>query len=121
MEQLNAFAPEADKYREAGIEIVAVSTDTVEGLAKTFQQGEGENPFPFPLVSDAENVGFKAFRAYDEFEDQALHGTFLVDGTGKIRWQDVSYEPFMHASWLLEESERLLATDAVIESLVATK
>ena len=45
----------------------------------------------------------------------------FVDGTGKIRWQDVSYEPFMHASWLLEESERLLATDAVIESLVATK
>ena len=121
MEQLNAFAPEAAKYREAGIEIVAVSTDTADGLAKTFQQGEGENPFPFPLVSDADGGGFKSFRAYDEFEDQPLHGTFLVDGAGKIRWQDVSYEPFMHASWLLKESQRLLATDAVTESLVATK
>jgi len=41
----------------------------------------------------------------------ALHGTFLVDGGGRIRWQDISYEPFMHPGWLLAECRRLLAMD----------
>ncbi len=119
MDQLNAFAPMMERYREAGIEIVAVSTDSVDGLKQTFQAGEGQNPFPFPLVSDEQQEGFKSFRAYDEFEDMALHGTFLIDGEGKVRWQDVSFEPFMHAEWLLGESKRLLEMDAVTETLTA--
>ena len=41
-------------------------------------------------------------------EDMALHGTYLIDGAGRIRWQDVSYEPFMDTAFLLEESKRLL-------------
>lgn len=119
MEQLNGFAPLAAAYEAAGIEIVAVSTDTMDGLKQTFQAGDGENPFPFPLVSDEKQSGFKAFRAYDEFEELPLHGTFLVDGQGKIRWQDVSYEPFMHGEWLLGECQRLLNIDAVTETLAA--
>jgi len=51
---------------------------------------------------------FKAFRAHDDFESQPLHGTFLIDAKGKIRWQDVSYEPFMDVEFLLKESKRLL-------------
>ena len=83
------------------------------------RSGEGENVFPFPLVSDEGLEGFKAFRAYDEFEELALHGTFLIDGAGRIRWQDVSYEPFMHGEWLLEESQRLLEMDDVALPLTA--
>lgn len=49
--------------------------------------------------------------AYDDFEDMPLHGTFLVDGDGRMRWQDVSYEPFMDWEFLLEESQRLLGLD----------
>ncbi len=116
MEQLNNFAPSTEAYSRAGIPIVAISTDTVEGLAKTFQttaETEGksgsENPFPFPLLSDAKLETFKAYRAYDDFEKQALHGTFLIDGNGRIRWQDISYEPFMYTDWLLQECVRLLS------------
>ena len=117
MEQLGAFAPVASQYREAGIEIVAISTDTVAGLKRTFQAGDGENPFPFALVSDHGQTSFRAFRAYDEFEELPLHGTFLVDGEGRVRWQDVSYEPFMHAEWLLQECQRLLGIDQVTRRL----
>jgi peroxiredoxin len=120
MDQLNEFGPLTEKYREAGIELVAVSTDTVEGLKSTFAAGEGNPSFPFPLVSDHEYTGFKAFRAYDEFEDLPLHGTFLIDGEGRIRWQDVSYEPFMHGEWLLGECQRLLSIDQVTEALATT-
>jgi hypothetical protein len=38
----------------------------------------------------------------------ALHGTYLIDGEGRIRWHDISYEPFMDTAFLLEEARRLL-------------
>ncbi len=112
MEQLNDFAPVTEAYSKAGIPIVAISTDTAKGLAETFQAStgkDGENPFPFPLLSDAKLETFKAYRAYDDFENQTLHGTFLIDGEGRIRWQNISYEPFMYTEWLLEECRRLLS------------
>lgn len=37
-----------------------------------------------------------------------LHGTFLADGAGRVRWLDVSFEPFTEIEWLLAESKRLL-------------
>jgi hypothetical protein len=51
---------------------------------------------------------FKAYRAYDDFEQMPLHGTFLVDRNGKVRWQDIGYEPFKDLKFLLAESRRLL-------------
>lgn len=116
MEQLNEFAPMKEKFAKAGIELLAVSTDTAEGLRQTWWMNSGEeekedakNPFPFPLLSDSELTAFRAFRAYDDFEKMALHGTFLIDGVGRIRWQNISYEPFMKAEFMLEESVRLLS------------
>jgi hypothetical protein len=38
-----------------------------------------------------------------------LHGTFLIDGAGKVRWQDVSYQPFTDVKFLVDESRRLLS------------
>lgn len=112
MEQLNEFAPLYEKYQKAGIEILAVSTDTPAGLAETFQHSnEGKNPFPFTMVSDPSLTAFRQYRAYDDFEKMPLHGTFLLDESRHIRWQDISYEPFMHPNWLLEECARLLALD----------
>lgn len=108
MQQLNAFAPVAGRFKEAGVELVAVSTDSVEGLAGTFEKSAAKEGFPFPFVSDHSLEVFKAYRAYDDFENTALHGTFLIDGTGRVRWQDISYEPFMETELLLEETQRLL-------------
>lgn len=112
MEQLNSFAPLNEKFGEAGIDIVAVSTDSRDGLSETFQSSEeGENPFPFPLLSDESMSIFKKYRAFDDFENIPLHGTFLIDGSQHIRWQNISFEPFMRGEWLLEECKRLLALD----------
>ncbi|MEO0415322.1 MAG: redoxin domain-containing protein, partial [Verrucomicrobiota bacterium] len=110
MEQLNAFLPVKAKFAAAGIDILAISTDSPEGLADTFaasEEGEG-SPFPFPLLSDEGLATFRKYRAFDDFEDQPLHGTFLIDGEQNIRWQDISFEPFMKTDWLLEECVRLL-------------
>ena len=68
-----------------------------------------EGGFPFTILSDQSLQTFKAYRAYDDFERMPLHATFLVDGSGKARWQDISYEPFTDVKFLLAESRRLLA------------
>jgi peroxiredoxin len=107
--QLNSFAPLAKAYADAGIQIIAVSTDTPEGLNKTFEQAKDAAGFPFKIVSDHAMDNFRAYRAYDDFEKMPLHGTFLIDGAGFVRWQNISYAPFTEPKWLLDEAKRLLA------------
>jgi hypothetical protein len=60
-------------------------------------------------MSDAKLDVFKKYAAYDDFEKLPLHGTFLVDGRGRVRWQDVAAEPFNDPAFLLAEAKRLLA------------
>ena len=106
-EQLHAFAPQVDEFEKAGVKMLAISTDEHEGLQESIKGFSGE--MPIRLATDAKFEVFKKFRAFDDFEDQPLHGTFLIDGNGKIRWQDISYEPFMKHEFLLKEAKRLLA------------
>jgi len=107
-EQLQAFAPMTEKFNEAGIDVVAISTDNKEDL-KISHENYQEGKFPFPLVANPELDVFKAYRCYDDFENQTLHGTFLINPEGLVLWQDISYEPFMEAEFLLKEAKRLLA------------
>ncbi|HZJ17167.1 MAG TPA: redoxin domain-containing protein [Chthoniobacteraceae bacterium] len=109
MEQLNVFAPKVKAFEEAGVQVVAVSTDSADGLHKTFEKAKEGEAFKFPILSDASLATFKAYRAYDDFEHIPLHGTFLIDGTGHVRWQDISYQPYKDADWLLGETKRLLS------------
>ena len=113
VEQLQTIAPKVDAFRQAGLEIVAVSTESRHELAKVLASYEEEgDSIPFPLVADPELATFRAYRAYDDFEKVPLHGTFLVDALGDVRWQDVSHEPFTEIDFLLKEAKRLLANDS---------
>jgi peroxiredoxin len=117
-EQLQAFRPLSDEFNNAGIEIVAVSTDSVADLKKALEAfsatdagartGGFADAFPFTLVSDADWRLFKAYGCFDDFEQQPLHGTFLLDREGLVRWQDIGPEPFKDAEFLLKEANRLL-------------
>ncbi|MEM9409563.1 MAG: redoxin domain-containing protein [Planctomycetota bacterium] len=111
-EQLQAFAPKTGDFLDAGIEMVAISTDERQGLKKSIMN-YGSVPLPIQLLADSKLDVFKQYHAYDEFEEQPLHATFLIDGDGFIRWQDISYEPFMDAEFLLNESKRLLVQPVV--------
>lgn len=108
VEQLQALKPMTEAFRAAGIEIVAIGTDTVADLAAS-QEGDSEaDAYHFPILADPGLDVFRAYRCHDDFEGMPLHGTFLVDGEGRIRWQDIGYEPFMDLEFLLGESQRLL-------------
>ncbi len=108
VEQLQALKPVADRFNAAGIEIVTIGTDDLEQLAYADESVDDSERYPFPILADPELTEFKRWRAYDGFEELSLHGTFLVDAQGLVRWQDIGYEPFMDVDFLLGESVRLL-------------
>jgi peroxiredoxin len=107
VEQLKQFAPAAERFGAAGISLIGISTDAAEDLIRSVIDYGAE--FPFPLVSDSELNTFKAYQCYDDFEQTPLHGTFLIDGQGLVRWQDIGHEPFTDVEFLLREADRLLA------------
>ncbi len=110
LEQLNLLAPAKDEFAQSGISMLAVSTDSVEGLAAMYKIDGAEQALPFPVVSDEPLDRFRAFGAYDEFQRQPLHGLFLIDPDGRICWRAIGVEPFMAIRFLLTESQRLLKT-----------
>jgi peroxiredoxin len=109
VEQIKVLDPMKQEFTDAGISIVAISSETKEQLATALEGREKEGPPPFPFLSDEPLAVFKSYRAYDDFEHAPLHGTFLIDGAGLVRWQDIGPEPFMDMKFLLSESKRLLA------------
>jgi peroxiredoxin len=108
IEQLNEFAPKRAAFLEAGLEMLAISTDQAGELGKSHQAYSREGSFPFPILADPSLASFKAYHAYDDFEDQALHGTFLIDASGRVLWQDIGAEPFQDPDFLLREALRLM-------------
>jgi peroxiredoxin len=104
VEQLADFSPKAKEFADAGIEIVAIGTDTPEALKASAARGT----LPFTVLSDPGFTAFRAFHAFDDFERMPLHGTILVDGNGRVRWQDIGAEPFNDPDFLLIEAKRLL-------------
>jgi peroxiredoxin len=106
MEQLHKFAPKIEAFRELGVDVVAISSETVAEL----QQGikNYDKKLEIRLLSDGEKQVFKSYRCWDDFENQPLHGTFLIDAKGQVRWQDIGFEPFNDPEFLLKETKRLL-------------
>jgi peroxiredoxin len=111
VEQLNTFGPMQEQFAAQGIDLVAVSTDNVEDLRRSVESRvqAGMSPLPITLLSGHDLAVFKSYRAYDDFENLPLHATYLIDKDGLVRWQDISYEPFTNAKFLLDESKRLLS------------
>ena len=59
------------------------------------------------MLADPKLELFKLFRAYDDFESQPLHGTFLIDAEGNIRFQRISADPFLEVEFIKTEAERV--------------
>ncbi|MFM8251449.1 MAG: redoxin domain-containing protein [Planctomycetota bacterium] len=107
-EQLQKFGPKAKDFTDAGITLAAISTDDVPGLKQSIENYKA-GPLPFDLRSNQDLSLFKAFRCYDDFEKKTLHGTFILDAQGLIRWHDIGHEPFQDPDFVLKEAKRLLS------------
>ncbi len=86
--ELCQLRDELSTYTDAGVTVLAVSTDPVFSL-KAYKAAEG---FEFPLLSDFWPHGAVA-QAYGAFNDKAgmaLRATFLIDGDGKVAFAEIN-------------------------------
>ncbi|RBY94852.1 peroxiredoxin [Blastococcus sp. TBT05-19] len=86
--ELCQLRDELAAYTDAGVKVLAISTDPVFSL-KAFKAAEG---FDFPLLSDFWPHGETA-QAYGVFNDKAgmaVRGTFLIDAEGVITFAEVN-------------------------------
>ncbi len=111
VEQLKALEPLTAEFAAAGISVIAISTETSEQLTSALAKRTAHSePEPkFPIAVDPTMQVFRQYRAFDDFEQAPLHGTFLIDSAGLVRWQDIGPEPFMDLKFLLAEAKRLLS------------
>jgi peroxiredoxin len=100
-QQIKVFAEQAAAFEKAGLPIVTISSDSPAEVAAT------ASPPPFPVYSCTDTTAFRALDAWDDFENKPLHATCFIDADGRMRWQHVSYEPFMLPQFLLDEARRL--------------
>jgi peroxiredoxin/tetratricopeptide (TPR) repeat protein len=106
MQQLEAFGKEKDSLAKLGADLVAVGTDDARAT-KALKENKDGVKFPMPLLADPGLASFKAYRTFDDFEGRPLHGTYLIDGSGKVRYQRVSAEPFLDTAFLKAEVARV--------------
>jgi peroxiredoxin len=104
VEQLQKFAEKASSFSQAGVELIAVSTETPQQLKQSMDDFDGE--MPMELVSDADGAIFSAFGCVNPLDRQYQHGVFVIDANAKIRWWNVDDRPFMDAELVLRESLR---------------
>ena len=60
-----------------------------------------------PMLADPRLEHFKRFGAFDEFENQPLHGCFLIDAAGNVRYQRISADPFLEVEFIRAEAARV--------------
>lgn len=95
-EQLQAITAEFQSFADLGVHVVAVGLDPVDVIRGPLEA----RPYPFPVLADPE---LDVFREYGCYSAHPLHGLFLLDAQGLIRWQSVSWTPFMNLDLLRSE------------------
>lgn len=112
VDQLNTLSEHLDAFSNQGITVQAISPQLPkEALKVRPKLTHLKSPDQLHLLSDPHFIAFKSFRAFDDFENDALHATVLLDADNRIRWIDISYQPFMDIPFLIKESKRLLKID----------
>jgi peroxiredoxin len=106
MQQLQLFGKEYEALQKLGVDTIAVSSDNAEA-AKALKDNKDGVKFPMPMIADPKLESFKRYRAYDDFENQPLHGTFLIDAEGNVRFQRISADPFLDVEFIKAEAARV--------------
>jgi len=98
------------RFEERGARVLAVSDDAPAfSLERTCRFGA----FHFPLLSDCDHAAAMAYGVWnvdpqaDANAGKALHGTFIVDRHGVVRWVRVGDRPFANVAALLMEVDNV--------------
>ncbi len=106
MQQLQLFGEQYETLRTLGTEVVAIGTDDMEAT-RALKNNDDDIKFPMPMLADPAQKVFAQYRVRDEFEDLPMHGTFLIDANGGVRYHRISADPFLDVEFIKKESERV--------------
>ncbi|HEY2154715.1 MAG TPA: peroxiredoxin family protein [Isosphaeraceae bacterium] len=106
MQQLQDFGKEYGAFQKLNTDVVAISTDDRE-TSRSLKANKDGIAFPMPILPDPKLGFFKAYRSFDDFENTPLHGAFLIDARGFIRFQRISAEPFLDVDFVKKEAARV--------------
>jgi peroxiredoxin len=98
------------RFRERGGRLLAISGDRPEfSLERMRKYGD----FQIPLLSDPDHAVSLAYGVWkplaggEKDDGEALHGTFVIDRDGLVRWVYVGNRPFTDIEALLSELDSL--------------
>jgi peroxiredoxin len=101
--QLFALNKDIEKFRELGVTVLAISADPSEQTRERFKQ---YGAFGFPVLSDPSNAVATKYGTYTPSAKQGedgdlLHGTFVIDHSGRVVWANRGDGPFTENRTLL--------------------
>ncbi len=106
--QLFGVNEDIERFRELGADVVALSPDSMETTLKRYKE---YGRFKFPVLSDKNNRIAKTYGvvkpAHDGKDEELLHGTFVIDQQGVVRWAAFGETPFGHNPTLLYELAKI--------------
>ena len=87
--ELEEVAEYYDKFREAGAEVMSVSTDTVYVHKAWHDTSKAINKIRYPMLADPTGKFCRLMGTYIEDEGVSLRATFIVDPDGVIKAIDM--------------------------------
>jgi peroxiredoxin len=97
-QQVTAFSEAYRLFAQKGIQVIGVTSDSVESL----KDASRSYSCPFPLLADPEGVAFARFGCVST--GGLRHGTFSLDARGQITWRTVGSSPYLGINDLLENA-----------------
>ncbi len=106
--QLFALNKDIEKFRELGATVLTVSADPSDQTRERFKQ---YGAFGFPVLSDPANAVAAKYGTYAPSkkpgeDGDLMHGTFVIDRTGRVLWTNRGEGPFTENRTLLVELHR---------------
>ena len=98
VEVLNDYEKNISNFTDNNVDVVAVSTDSLENLMDMKEK----HGFSFPLLSDEKRNALDRFGVFyhgedSPYEDHGIHGEpayFLLDNQGRLMYQQKQTGPF---------------------------
>lgn len=87
--ELEDLADRYQEFKEIGVEVYAVSTDTHFSHKAWHDTSEAIKKVDYPMIGDPTLAISRNFEVLDESSGLAYRGTFLVDPEGKIKLFEV--------------------------------
>ncbi|WP_088808848.1 MULTISPECIES: peroxiredoxin [Listeria] len=90
--EINAISARVKEFQKLNTEIVGISTDSVqthlEWIQTPISKG-GIGQLTYPLLEDVSRTVALNYGVFDEENEEALRGLFIIDPTGKIQYETI--------------------------------